>query len=144
MYPARALRVILEPNLSSARHTAVCIKPSSHFQGANIYVERDGHLHLLVSEAEEPRLRQVSCFSTSTPQRVALFLQASPQRDISRRTASFQYELLSNQNTTNADFQKLALVEGKAQPRSGKGSFIFLCFYPIFLPLKEFIKGPDS
>ncbi|XP_054831418.1 meteorin-like protein [Eublepharis macularius] len=114
MYPARALRVILEPNLSSARHTAVCIKPSSTFRGADIYVEQDKELHLLVSESEAPRLHQVSCFSTHTPQRVALFLQASPQRDLSRRTAHFQYELLSNQSTTG--FQKMALVEAKCRP----------------------------
>ncbi|XP_032661574.1 meteorin-like protein isoform X2 [Chelonoidis abingdonii] len=111
LYPARALRVVLEPNLSSTRHTTVCIKPASDFQGASIYVERAGQLHLVVSEAEEARLRHVSCFSTHTPQRVALFLQASPQRDISRRTASFQYELLSNQSAAGPDVQKMALVE---------------------------------
>ncbi|XP_009577664.1 PREDICTED: meteorin-like protein, partial [Fulmarus glacialis] len=98
MYPARALRVVLEPNLSSTQHTTVCIKPASDFQGASIYVERAGQLHLVVSEAEGARPHHVSCFSAHTPQRVALFLQASPQRDISRRTASFQYELLSNQS----------------------------------------------
>uniref|UniRef100_A0A8C4XNG9 Netrin module non-TIMP type domain-containing protein n=1 Tax=Falco tinnunculus TaxID=100819 RepID=A0A8C4XNG9_FALTI len=100
MYPARALRVLLEPNLASARHTTVCIKPASDFQGASIYVEHAGQLHLVVSEAEGARPHHVSCFSAHAPQRVALFLQASPQRDISRRTASFQYELLSNQSTT--------------------------------------------
>uniref|UniRef100_A0ACB8ENM4 Uncharacterized protein n=2 Tax=Sphaerodactylus townsendi TaxID=933632 RepID=A0ACB8ENM4_9SAUR len=127
MYPARALRVILEPNLSTARPTTVCIKPSSHFQGANIYVEWDGQLHLLVSEAEEPRLRQVSCFSTRTPERVALFLQASPQQDISRRTASFQYELLSNQSTTGPDFQKMALVEAMCRPCDNMELLMAIC-----------------
>ena len=114
MYPARALRVVLEPNLSSARHTTVCIKPASDFQGASIYVERAGQLHLVVGEAEGARPHHVSCFSAHTPQRVALFLQASPQRDISRRTASFQYELLSNQSAAGPDFKKMALVEGKS------------------------------
>uniref|UniRef100_A0A8C3QWM1 Meteorin-like protein n=1 Tax=Cyanoderma ruficeps TaxID=181631 RepID=A0A8C3QWM1_9PASS len=94
MYPARALRVLLEPNLASARHTTVCIKPASDFQGASIYVERAGQLHLVVSEAQGPRPQHVSCFSARSPQGVALFLQASPHRDISRRTASFQYELV--------------------------------------------------
>ncbi|KAJ7317914.1 hypothetical protein JRQ81_004076 [Phrynocephalus forsythii] len=114
MYPARALRIILEPNLSNAQHTTVCIKPSSNFQGANIYVERDRELYLLVSDAVEPHLHQVSCFSTHTPKQVALFLQASPQQDISRRTASFQYELLSNQSAPSGpDVQKMerSLVE---------------------------------
>ncbi|XP_034963837.2 meteorin-like protein [Zootoca vivipara] len=127
MYPARALRVILEPNLSSAQHTAVCIKPSNTFQGANIYVERDGQLHLLLSDAEEPRLHQVSCFSTRTPQRVALFLQASPQRDISRRTASFQYELLSNKSVTGPDFQKMALVEAMCRPCDNMELLMAIC-----------------
>uniref|UniRef100_A0A8C4P9H6 Uncharacterized protein n=1 Tax=Dromaius novaehollandiae TaxID=8790 RepID=A0A8C4P9H6_DRONO len=72
VYPASALRIVLEPSLSVAWHTAVCVKPASDFQGASIYVERAGQLHLLVSEAEEAR----PCH------RVALFLQASPQRDI--------------------------------------------------------------
>lgn len=120
MYPARALRVVLEPNLSSARRTTVCIKPASDFQGASIYVERAGQLHLVVSEAEGARPHHVSCFSAHTPQRVALFLQASPQRDISRRTASFQYELLTNQGAAGPEFKKMALVEGKrAGPASG-------------------------
>ncbi|XP_053144125.1 meteorin-like protein [Hemicordylus capensis] len=127
MYPARALRVILEPNLSSARHTTVCIKPSSNFQGANIYVEHDGQLHLLLSEVEESRLNHVSCFSTHTPQRVALFLQASPQRDISRRTASFQYELLSNQSTTGLDYQKMALVEAMCRPCDNMELLMAIC-----------------
>ncbi|KFU93453.1 Meteorin-like, partial [Chaetura pelagica] len=89
-YPARALRVVLEPNLSSARHTTVCIKPASDFQGASIYVERAGQLHLVVGEAQGARPRHVSCFSAQRPQRVALFLQASPHRDIGRRTARFR------------------------------------------------------
>lgn len=107
-------------------------------------MERDGQLHLLVSEAEEPHLRQVSCFSTRTPPRVALFLQASPQRDISRRTASFQYELLSNQSTTGPDFQKMALVEGKEQLRKGKGHLSTFSLYAAFPTLKESVKAPDS
>uniref|UniRef100_A0A8D0GMB2 Meteorin-like protein n=1 Tax=Sphenodon punctatus TaxID=8508 RepID=A0A8D0GMB2_SPHPU len=127
MYPTRALRVVLEPNLASARHTTVCIKPASNFQGANIYVERAGQLHLVVSEAEEPRLRHVSCFSAHTPQQVALFLQASPKRDISRRTASFQYELLSNQNATGPDFQRMALVEAMCRPCDNMELLMAIC-----------------
>uniref|UniRef100_A0A452HQ27 Uncharacterized protein n=1 Tax=Gopherus agassizii TaxID=38772 RepID=A0A452HQ27_9SAUR len=127
LYPARALRVVLEPNLSSTRHTTVCIKPASDFQGASIYVERAGQLHLVVSEAEEARLRHVSCFSAHTPQRVALFLQASPQRDISRRTASFQYELLSNQSAAGPDVQKMALVEAMCRPCDNMELLMAIC-----------------
>ncbi|XP_068065789.1 meteorin-like protein isoform X3 [Anomalospiza imberbis] len=127
MYPARALRVLLEPNLASAQHTTVCIKPASDFQGASIYVERAGQLHLVVSEAEGARPRHVSCFSAHSPQRVALFLQASPQRDISRRTASFQYELLSNQSTAGPDLKKMALVEAMCRPCDNVELLMAIC-----------------
>lgn len=115
LYPARALRVLLEPNVASARHGTVCIKPASDFQGANIYVERGGQLHLVLGEAQGARPRHVSCFSARSAQGVALFLQASPQRDISRRTASFQYELLSNQSAAGTDFKKMDLAEGTSR-----------------------------
>ncbi|NXO73575.1 METRL protein, partial [Phainopepla nitens] len=127
MYPARALRVVLEPNLASARHTTVCIKPASDFQGASIYVERAGQLHLVVSEAEGARPHHVSCFSAHSPQRVALFLQASPQRDISRRTASFQYELLSNQSAPGPDFKKTALLEAMCRPCDNLELLMAIC-----------------
>ncbi|NXI29708.1 METRL protein, partial [Sterrhoptilus dennistouni] len=122
LYPARVLRVLLEPNVASTRHTTICIKPASDFQGANIYVERAGQLHLLVGETEGARPQLVSCFSGHSPQGVALFLQAISQRDISRRTASFQYELLSNQSAAGPDFKQMALVEGK-----GRAVLLLLC-----------------
>ncbi|KAM6474427.1 meteorin-like protein isoform 1-T1 [Liasis olivaceus] len=127
MYPTRALRVILEPNLSSTQHTTVCIKPSHNFQGANLYVENGEQLHLLVGEAEGSRQHQVSCFSSHTPQRVALFLQATPQKDISRKTASFQYELLSNRSATSPDFQKMALVEVMCRPCDNMELLMAIC-----------------
>nr|XP_027327419.2 meteorin-like protein isoform X1 [Anas platyrhynchos] len=127
MYPARALRVVLEPNLSSAQHTTVCIKPASDFQGASIYVERAGRLHLVVSEAGGTRPHHVSCFSAHTPQRVALFLQASPQKDISRRTASFQYELLGNQSAAGPDFKKMTLVKAMCRPCDNVELLMAIC-----------------
>ncbi|NXK50132.1 METRL protein, partial [Chauna torquata] len=116
MYPVWALHVVLEPNLSSTQHTTLCSKPASDFEGASIYVERAGQLHLVVSEADGARAHPVSCFSAHTPQRVALFLQASPQRGISRRMASFQYELLSNKSAAGPDFKKMALVKAPCRP----------------------------
>ncbi|XP_063149656.1 meteorin-like protein [Candoia aspera] len=127
MYPARALRVILEPNLSSSQHITVCIKPFHNFQGANLYVEHGEQLHLLVSEAEESRRHQVSCFSSHTPQRVALFLQATPQGDIGRKSASFQYELLSNRSAVGPDFQKMALVEVVCRPCDNMELLMAIC-----------------
>ncbi|NXR68366.1 METRL protein, partial [Rhadina sibilatrix] len=127
-YPARALRVLLEPNLASARHTTVCIKPASDFQGASIYVERAGQLQLVLSEAEGARPpQQVSCFSARSAQGVALFLQASPQRGISRRSAGFQYELLSNQSAAGPDFQKVALVEAMCRPCDNTELLMAIC-----------------
>ncbi|XP_058707977.1 meteorin-like protein isoform X3 [Poecile atricapillus] len=99
MYPARALRVVLEPNLASGRHTTVCIKPASDFQGANIYVEHSGQLQLV----------------------------ASPHRDISRRTASFQYELLSKQSTAGHDFKKMALLEAMCRPCDNMELLMAIC-----------------
>ncbi|NWR16607.1 METRL protein, partial [Emberiza fucata] len=127
VYPARALRVLLEPNVAGAQHTTLCIKPSSDFQGASIYVERAGQLHLVLSEAEGPRPRHVSCFSAQSPQRVALFLQASPHRDISRRTASFQYELLGKQSTAGPDFKKMALAEAMCRPCDNMEILMAIC-----------------
>ncbi|XP_015501062.1 meteorin-like protein isoform X4 [Parus major] len=99
MYPARALRVVLEPNLASGQHTTVCIKPASDFQGASIYMERGGQLQLV----------------------------ASPHRDISRRTASFQYELLSNQSTAGPDFKKMALFEAMCRPCDNMELLMAIC-----------------
>ncbi|XP_075627209.1 meteorin-like protein [Balearica regulorum gibbericeps] len=99
MYPARALCVVLEPNLSSAWHTTVCVEPASDFQGASIYVERAGQLHLV----------------------------ASPQTDISRRTASFWYELLSNQSAAGPDFKKMALVEAMCRPCDNVELLMAIC-----------------
>ncbi|MGH0115987.1 UNVERIFIED_CONTAM: hypothetical protein FKN15_060451 [Acipenser sinensis] len=98
-------------NLSSARHTTVCIKPFRSFSGASIYVERAGELDLLVNE-QAGRRERVYCFRADSPQHAAVFLQASPQRDISRRTVGFQYELLSN-HSWKPDFHRVAEMEGE-------------------------------
>ncbi|NWX36971.1 METRL protein, partial [Notiomystis cincta] len=127
MYPARALRVLLEPILASARHTAVCIKPAGDFQGASVYVERAGQLQLVLSEAQGARPRRVSCFRAHSPPRVALFLQASPQRDLSRRTAAFQYELLGKQSAADPDLKKMALVEAMCRPCDNMELLMAIC-----------------
>ncbi|NWW72988.1 METRL protein, partial [Climacteris rufus] len=128
MYPARALRVLLEPNLASSRHTTVCIKPSSDFQGASIYVEAAGQLQLVVSEAEGARARRVWCFGARTARtgRVALFLQASPHSHIGRRTAAFQYELLSSR-AAGPDSKKMALAEAMCRPCDNVELLMAIC-----------------
>lgn len=105
LYPKGALRLTLSPRLpslavgpgggggSSGLITA-CVKPSEHFHGAQLYLERDGVLELLVGDRPEssppPKVR---CFSRQPGEKVALFMQATPHQDISRRIASFRYEL---------------------------------------------------
>ncbi|XP_062263598.1 meteorin-like protein [Platichthys flesus] len=98
LYPGQALRVVLEPNLSSSLRTTVCIKPSPSFRGASVFVERAGELELLVADGGRPQ--QVYCFRAEGSRRPALYLQASPQSDghWSRRTMSFRYELLGNRS----------------------------------------------
>ncbi|KAL7371772.1 hypothetical protein ABVT39_004805 [Epinephelus coioides] len=103
LYPKGALRLTLSPRLpsvavgpggSSSGLITACVKPSEQFHGAQLYLERDGVLELLVGDRLEssppPRVR---CFSRLPGERVALFLQATPHQDISRRIASFRYEL---------------------------------------------------
>ncbi|XP_062308319.1 meteorin-like protein isoform X1 [Osmerus eperlanus] len=97
VYPNQALRVVLEPNLSSSRHTTVCIKPFRNFRGASVYIERGGELDLLL--ADEGRPEQVFCFRADGPQKPAIFLQANLESDISRRPVGFRYELLGNRST---------------------------------------------
>ncbi|XP_077482571.1 meteorin isoform X2 [Stigmatopora argus] len=104
LYPKGALHLTLSPRLpslavgpggggSSGLITA-CVKPSEHFRGAQLYLERDGVLELLVGDRpESPRPPRVRCFSRLPGEKVALFMQATPHQDISRRIASFRYEL---------------------------------------------------
>ncbi|XP_030338006.1 meteorin isoform X1 [Strigops habroptila] len=99
LYPTGALRLRLAPRLppataaatgGSPQHITACVKPAGTFRGAQLYLERDGVLELLLPEAPRPRVR---CFSWAPQEKVALFLQATPHRDISRRIAAFRYEL---------------------------------------------------
>ncbi|NWV48831.1 METRN protein, partial [Daphoenositta chrysoptera] len=99
LYPTGALRLRLAPRLpptsaavkgGSPPHVTACIKPTGTFRGAQLYLEREGVLELLLPEAPRPRAR---CFSWLPQEKVALFLQATPHPDISRRIAAFRYEL---------------------------------------------------
>ncbi|NWS74257.1 METRN protein, partial [Crotophaga sulcirostris] len=99
LYPMGALRLRLAPRLPPTtaaaqgrgpQHITACVKPTGTFRGAQLYLEREGDLELLLPEAPRPRVR---CFSWLPREKVALFLQATPHRDISRRIAAFRYEL---------------------------------------------------
>ncbi|XP_029014968.1 meteorin-like [Betta splendens] len=98
VYPGQALRVVLEPNLSSVRSTTVCIKPSPSFHGASVFIEREARLELLPTDGW--RAERVFCFRSDGPRRPVIYLQASPPSDgqWSRRTVGFRYELLGNRS----------------------------------------------
>ncbi|XP_058417974.1 meteorin-like protein [Diceros bicornis minor] len=103
MYPTGALIVNLRPNtFSASRHLTLCIKPLRDSSGANIYLEKTGELTLLVRDGDHG-LRQVRCFGF---QQGGLFVEATPQQDISRRTTGFQYELTSRR--TGSDLHALS------------------------------------
>lgn len=99
LYPVGALRLTLAPRLQwvGPAHTAgrtptsVCIKPESQWSGAQLYLERGGDLELLVGDALGAT--HIRCFSITPGEGSALFLQATPHSDISRRIAAFRYEL---------------------------------------------------
>ncbi|KAM8824957.1 meteorin-like protein [Synchiropus picturatus] len=94
LYPTGAIIVNLRSNtLSAASHQLmVCIKPFSDSSGTNIYLDRNGTLRLLLQDQDQAQ-GKVHCFNI---QEGALFIEAVPHTDISRRITSFQYELISN------------------------------------------------
>lgn len=94
LYPTGAIIVNLRPNMVSpaAARLSVCIKPSRDSSGANIYLDRAGKLRLLLREQDQLH-GKVHCFSI---QEGALFIEAIPHRDISRKITSFQYELVND------------------------------------------------
>lgn len=97
IYPNRALRVVLEPVHARAQRTTICIKPLRGFRGASVYIERSGVLNLLMADGEPTE--QVHCFHAGGRQKSALFIQANPQEDISRRRVGLQYEFLRKRSS---------------------------------------------
>ncbi|KAJ7989965.1 hypothetical protein DPEC_G00309940 [Dallia pectoralis] len=103
LYPTGAVIVNLRPNTPSpaGSRLTVCIKPSTDSNGANIYLDRAGKLRLLLPEHDQA-LGKVTCFSV---QEGALFIEAIPHRDISRRITSFQYELFAERTGAGTDLR---------------------------------------
>ncbi|EPQ18599.1 Meteorin-like protein [Myotis brandtii] len=103
MYPTGALSVNLRPNVvSPSRPLTLCIKPLGDSSGANIYLEKTGALKLLFRDGDHGP-GQVRCFGF---QQGSLFVEATPQQDIRRRTTGFQYELSSR--PTGSDLHALS------------------------------------
>ncbi|XP_036408986.1 meteorin-like [Megalops cyprinoides] len=140
LYPKGALRLTLSPRLpsaavgpggskrSSSGHITACIKPAENFRGAQLYLERDGVLELLVSDrpdsTQSPRVR---CFSRQPGERVALFLQATPHQDISRRIAAFRYELRGDWNTRLSLDSDPISSEGACRPCNDTEILMAVC-----------------
>ncbi|CAL8303677.1 unnamed protein product [Merluccius merluccius] len=109
LYPTGAIIVNLRPNTVSAASArlSVCVKPSGESSGTNVYLDRAGKLRLLLREQDQAR-GKVHCFNMEEG---ALFIEAIPRTDISRRITTFQYELVSDrpgvdvQNTLTAPCQ---------------------------------------
>ncbi|KAF6095378.1 meteorin like, glial cell differentiation regulator [Phyllostomus discolor] len=90
MYPTGALSVNLRPNtFSPSRRLTLCIKPLADSSGANVYLERTGELKLLFRDGDRGPGRG-RCFGF---EQGGLFVEATPQQDIGRRTTGFLYEL---------------------------------------------------
>lgn len=117
MYPTGALIVNLRPNtFSPSRHLTLCIKPLRGSSGANIYLEKTGELKLLVRDGDLGS-GQAPCFGF---EQGGLFVEATPQQDISRRTTGFQYELSSRR--AGPDLHALSGecgAQGVGGPRGG-------------------------
>lgn len=92
LYPAGALRLALGGSDPNVRPGVACLRPSWPFAGAQVFAEHTGGaLELLL--AEGPGLAGGRCVHWGPRERRALFLQATPHRDISRRVAAFRFEV---------------------------------------------------
>lgn len=100
LYPVQALRVVLDPKVSSARRNRICIKPFASSGGVSMFVERAGKLQLMQEQRARAR-RQVICFSADGAERPAIYLQASPRSNElwGRHVIGFRYELMGNRST---------------------------------------------
>ncbi|KAM5228285.1 meteorin [Ctenodactylus gundi] len=92
LYPAGALRLSVGGSQPREHPGILCTRPARLFAGAQVFAERaGGALELLLAEGEG--LGGVRCVRWGPREPRALFLQATPQRDISRRVAAFLFEL---------------------------------------------------
>lgn len=120
LYPTGALIVNLRPNTltSNSQHFTVCIKPFVGSKGANIYLEKTGELKLLVRDGDH-QPHKVHCFSLDQG---GLFIEATPQLDISRKITGFQYELISQRTLSD-----LHAVSDPCRPCSDTEVLLAVC-----------------
>ncbi|XP_038127848.1 meteorin-like protein [Cyprinodon tularosa] len=127
LYPTGAVIVNLRPNTepSSGRTTEVhvCIKPQTFSQGSHVYLEHEGDLRLLISDKDQAQGR-VHCFSMK---KGALFVEAIPQTDISRKITAFQYELVPAHSPAAHMYPFLHLGSVTCKPCSDQEVLMAVC-----------------
>ncbi|XP_068995812.1 meteorin-like protein [Embiotoca jacksoni] len=127
LYPTGAIVVNLRPNIEpSSGHMAglhVCIKPHTSSQGSHVYLEHTGDLRLLLADRDQAR-GAVSCFSLAEG---ALFVEAVPQPDISRRITAFQYELVPSRGPGAHMYPYLLPGSVSCQPCSDEDVLMAVC-----------------
>lgn len=79
-------------------------------QGSHVYLERAGDLKLLLAEDEHAQAA-VRCFSLEDG---ALFVEAVPAVDISRRITALRYELVPRQGPGGHAYPYLSPGPGKS------------------------------
>ncbi|GAA6073909.1 meteorin-like [Tachysurus ichikawai] len=128
LYPNGALRLTLLPRLprhrvggTSGMPSSVCVKPEPQWGGAQLYLEKGGILELLVSDTPGPS--HIRCFSITPGESPALFLQATPHSDISRRIAAFRYELRGDRTTRLSVNSVDAEVDAEEGEQGETGSY---------------------
>ncbi|KAK2815840.1 hypothetical protein Q5P01_026307 [Channa striata] len=127
LYPTGAIVVNLRSNTQpSSGHTAgphVCIKPRIYSKGSHVYLERAGHLKLLLAEQDQAQAT-VRCFRLAEG---VLFVEAVPQADISRRITAFQYELVPSQGPGAHMYPYLHAGLVECQPCSDEDVLMAVC-----------------
>lgn len=126
LYPAGALRLTLGGPDPGTRPSIVCLRPARPFAGAQVFAERmAGNLELLL--AEDPDLAGGRCVRWGPRERRALFLQATPHRDISRRVAAFRFELHEEQRAEMSLQARGLGVDGACRPCSEAELLLAAC-----------------
>ncbi|CAG5928940.1 unnamed protein product [Menidia menidia] len=127
LYPTGAIIVNLRPNLERPPgHMAglhVCIKPQVYSQGSHVYLEHEGDLRMLLSGQDQAQ-GAVRCFSLAQG---ALFVEAIPQKDISRRITAFQYELVPGRGPGAHMYPYLHTGSAPCKPCSDEEVLMAVC-----------------
>lgn len=123
LYPTGAIIVNLRPNIEPPSGLHVCIKPHAHSQGSRVYLEHAGDLRLLLADQDQGH-GEVHCFVLGEG---ALFVEAVPQSDISRRITAFQYELVPSRGPGANMYPYLQPASAACKPCSDQEVLMAVC-----------------